>query len=204
MLFPASTISQIKKLSNDSLGHSCTITAGGETVYTGSAHVFDDMVKIKREIGGDAAFDADALIRLPHQSDESWTTPTFDPQSATLQATYEGVTRKGNVAKVMRRQAMCFVGAKWIDKSESTTLGTITNLTVMAGENSGEALLLFTAPAGHTSLQAQVDGSNSGDAVSDTDAILLTGLTPGTYDFTVNATDGTTTTTSNSVSFEVV
>lgn len=177
--------------------HSIEIPKGSGSVYDASCRWQDMAFGQKVSIVGDDSLDADGQCYLP-----TFETGILPRQSFRL--TLDSQTQDGEVVHVERVGRRTMLVGRLLDVPLSTTLGTISDLTVMAGENSGEALLLFTPPAGHTSMQAQVDGSDEGSATSETGAILLTGLAAGTYDFTVDATDGTTTTTSNAVSFEVV
>lgn len=202
MLFSSTAIAQMKTLSDDSLNHSCTITDEAGEVYDGDAQVYDDQVQISRMAGGDASFDAQALIRLPHQSHADWSRKDV-AQDAVITATYEGVTQTGRVTKVMRKQAMCFVGVNWLDQVEFGTIGTISDLTVM-GNGAGSVALVFTPAPGATSHQAQVGGVNSGSAVDgETGIIVLSGLSAGSKAFRVVASDGSTTTNSNAVNHVV-
>lgn len=202
MLFPTATIEQMKTLSDDSLNHTCTITDPGD-VYDGAAQVYDDEVMIDRMTGGDASFNAEALIRLPHQSHADWSRKTFDQDNAVAKASYEGIVQTGRVAKVMRKQAMCFVGVNWMDSAVVSDLGTISDLQVFS--NGAESVVLtFTAATGATSHQAQVGGVDSGSSVSGTtEIIVLSGLTAGSKSFRVVASDGSDTTNSNAVVFVV-
>jgi len=199
MLFHDSAIAQMKTLSDDSLNHTCVISGA----YSGACQVYDDEVQIRRMTGGDASFDAQALIRLPHQSHSNWTNKTFDQDSATVTATYEGIVQTGRIKAVMRKQAMCFVAVNWLDAAEGSDLGTISDLAVL-DNGSGGVALTFTPATGATSHQAQVDGVDEGASVDgDTGIIVLSGLSSGEQDFTVIASDGTDETTSNEVTFEV-
>lgn len=204
MLFPASVLKQMQGLSDASLGHTCTLTDDAGAVYSGSAHVHADEVSIARALRNDSAFDADALVRLPHQSRTGWSRKVFNQDRATVECSYEGITQVGRVKSVMRRQTMCFLAVEWQDAAElETTLGTISDLVAVAG-GSGAVSLAFTPVANATAYQAQQDGVNVGSPVgADIGYIALSGVTPGTYDYTVVASDATSETTSNEVELTV-
>lgn len=200
MLFPDTTIAQMKTLSNESLHHSCVITDPSGTVYSGSAQVYADEVQIHRMAGGDASFDAEAIIRLPHQSHEDWSRKIFDQDSAKVKATYEGVVQTGRIRAVMRKQTMCFVAVNWTDEgAPESTLGTINDLIAMEGN--ARVVLVWSEVKGAVSYRAKKDGVLYGSATTET-AIEVTGLVNATeYDFVVVATDADgSSTTSNLVS----
>lgn len=169
--------------------HSITIPADG-SVYDSKCRWQDIAFGQKIQISGDQSIDADGHVFFPTN------VSGLEPDLA-FKLTLDGETQTGKIVHVERVGKYRSAIGRLIDEPQSTTLGTIDDLAALAGDT--RVVLTWTGVDGATSYQAKVDGVLYGSATTDT-AIEVTGLTNGTqYTFVVVASDGSSTTESNSV-----
>ena len=110
----------------------------------------------------------------------------------------------GVIDSVERVNGRTMTVIHFTDVAETGTLGTIDDLTVI-DNGSGSVVLTWTPIDGVTAYQAQVDAVDNGASVApELTIIVLSGLVAGSKTFTIDATDGTTTTSSNAVEHTVV
>jgi hypothetical protein len=170
----------------------CTIGS----VYTGRCRYQDESYGFAIQKSADVSVKGGGLLFLPKTVSGLVADLTVD---ATMGPASARERQVGRVAKVERVGGLSMAHVEWLDTAQVTTLGTISDLTVITN-GAGSVALVFTPATGATSHQAKVGGVSSGAAVGATVGIIvLTGLAAGSKSFTVAATDGTTTTTSNAV-----
>lgn len=174
------------------------IPAGSGAVYEGRFRWQDMGYGQKVQVAGDESVDADGFGFLPRLIAGLVPDLTFRMVLAS-----SGEAQTGKVVRPERvGQSRMFVG-RLLDTAKPSSLGAISDLTVLAN-GAGSVALVFTPATGATSHQATVDGVNVGSAADgQTGIIVLSGLTAGTKTFRVVASDGSTTTNSNAVAHEV-
>lgn len=115
-----------------------------------------------------------------------------------------GTSQRGKLGKVERVGGRVATHIEMQDAAMGSDLGT-PEIEVVLSAGPGAVVIAFTETDGATSYQAKVDGVNEGDAVGPNDgAISLYSLSAGSHSFVVTASDGTNTSDSDAVTFEVV
>lgn len=164
------------------------------SVYTGRFRWQDIAFGQKVMLSGDESVDGDGYLFFPSHINGL-------VQDLTFRMTVGSEVQDGKIVHVERVGGFRTAVGRLLDMPQGATLGTISDLQVL-DNGAGSVALVFTTVDGATSYQAQVDGTDAGDPVTE-GIIVLSGLSSGEKTFTVVASDGTNTTTSNAVVHEV-
>lgn len=174
----------------------CTIGS----LYTGRCRYQDESYGFALQKSADVSVKGGGLLFLPKTVAglvaDLAVSVTTGPASAREKQT-------GRTSKVERVGGRSMVHVEWLDVAASTTLGTPGAPTVVSN-GAGAVVLTWDPVAGATSYQVQVGGVNAGSAVPATATVQsLTGLSAGSKQFRIVATDGATSTTGSATAHTV-